>query len=393
MSFRASVAYGAMAATLVVLAAAGAALSGCGDSASGHSAPETPASPATLAKVYAGAKGGTVIRLAPGAYGVFRGGTRKSAPVIVRGPVHGTATLAVRLAGAQNVVIDHVRVTDAHLDGAADVTISRSMFTGMTLVDAKRRRANILFTHNIFAHIDPCAQCYEGRLTVKGDERPDGVPVGVTIRDSRFGPGGTADGVQIVGTPYGVRIGPGNHFTDLAQSQASDAPHTDPIQLYGSSHTVITGNWMTGNSTGVMAPDGSDHERITNNVIQTTGYPWPLVMGGAKGDVITHNTLPGAGGTIEVDSSNDGESSDGVVVRDNVMAGVVNAHGGPATGVLQDYNLVAAGHRESHDVAGRPRFAGGAHPHSYAGYKLAASSPGRGRGSDSADPGIATRGD
>jgi hypothetical protein len=383
--------------TTAVLAALapGAALSGCGgstDASARQATPETPAMPATLAKVYAAAKGGAVIRLAPGAYGLFTGGARARQPVIVRGPVHGTATMAVRLAGRQNVVIDHVQITDAHLDGAQDVTISRSKFTGMTLVDATRRRANILFSHNVFARIDPCAQCYEGRLTVKGDERPDGVPVGVTIRDNRFGPGGTADGVQIIGTPYGVRIGPGNRFTGLTQSEVPDAAHTDPIQLYGSSHTVITGNWMHDNSTGIMAPDGSDHETITNNVIQTTGYPWPIVMGGAKGNTIAHNTLPGEGGTIEVDSSNGGEPSSEVVIRDNVMHGVVNARGRAPTGVLQDYNLVLSGRRGAHDVAGRPRFAGGAAPRIYAGFRLASSSPGGGRASGGTDMGIAVRG-
>jgi hypothetical protein len=384
---------GAAAAALIALAT-GAMLSGCGDGNADASSPpakETPATPATLAKVYKQAKGGAVIRLAPGAYGAFHGGDRKSAPVVVRGPVRGTATMAVQLSGPQNVVVDHVRITEARLDGAADVTISRSTFTGMNVVDATRRRANILFTHDHFAAVDPCSECYEGRLTVKGDEHPDGVPVGVTIRDSRFGPGGTADGVQVVGTPYGVRIGPGNRFTGLAQSSAPDAAHTDPIQLYGSSHTVITGNWMSGNSTGIMAPDGSDHELITNNVIQTTGYPWALVMGGAQGNVITHNTLPGPRGTIEVDTANGGDPSAGVVVRDNVMQGVINAHGGPATGVLQDYNLVLSGHREAHDVAGRPRFAGGARPRSYAGYALASHSPGHGRASDSGSIGITAR--
>jgi hypothetical protein len=393
LRFRKAGALGAAVASLVALAAGGAALSGCGGSADASSPPpkEMPATPATLAQVYAKAQGGAVIRLAPGDYGAFHGGDRKSAPVVVRGPVHGTATLAVQLSGPQNVVVDHVRITEARLDGAADVTIARSTFTGMNVVDATRRRANILFTHNHFAAVDPCSECYEGRLTVKGDEHPDGVPVGVTIRDNRFGPGGTADGVQVIGTPYGVRIGPGNRFTGLAQSQAPDSAHTDPIQLYGSSHTVITGNWMSGNSTGIMAPDGSDHELITNNVIQTTGYPWALVMGGAQGNVISHNTLPGPQGTIEVDRANGGDPSAGVVVRDNVMQGVINARGGPATGVLQDYNLVASGHREGHDIAGRPRFAGGARPRSYAGYALAATSPGHGRASDSGSVGIAPR--
>jgi hypothetical protein len=364
---------------------------GCGDGAGDATAKapgvrETAATPTTLAKVYGSAKGGAVIRLAPGAYGAFTGG-QKSATVTVRGPVHGTATMSVQLTGPQRLVIDHVTVTDAYLNGVQDVTIRRSTFTGQARVDATLRRAGILLSHNHFGAIDPCAECFEGRLTVKGDDHPDGVPVGITIRDNRFGPGGAADGVQIIGTPYGVRIGPGNRFSGLGQSQAQNAPHTDPIQLYGSTHTVITGNLITGNATGIMAPDGSDHETITDNVIQTTGYPWPIVMGGAHGNRIQHNTLPG-GGSVEVGLSNAGDPSVDVLVQDNVMRSVVDAKGGAATGVTQDYNLVLAGRVGPHDLRGRPRYRGGAQPRSFAGFRLAHSSAGRGRGSASSDIGI-----
>jgi Right handed beta helix region len=362
-------------------------LSGCGGAAvAEQSAKETPATPADLAKVYKNARGGTVIRLAPGDYGTFEGG-RKSSAVTVRGPVDGTATMRLQLRGEQQVVIDHVTIPGAYLDAASDVTIRRSSFTGMTRVDAFERDAHILFSHNQFHAVDPCEKCYEGRLTIRGDGQPDGRAVGVTIRDNRFGPGGTADGIQVIGVAEGVRIGPGNRFAGLGQSQLQGAPHTDPIQLYGSTRTVITGNWMSGNATGIMAPDGSSGEIITNNVIQTTGYPWPIVMGGAHRNLIAHNTLPG-GGSIEVDASNNGDPSSDVVVRDNTARAIVNAHGGPPVGVVQDHNLLVSGARGPHDVHGRPRFKGGAEPKSYAGYRLARSSAGRGRGSDGSDVGI-----
>jgi hypothetical protein len=355
---------------------------------------ETPATPRTLPAVYAKAKPGAIIRLAAGDYGEFAGGPRASggagAPVTVRGPVRGTATMAVTLTGRQNLVLDHLRIREAFLDGARDVTIRRSSFTGMARVDATERRAGILLTGNTFGPVDPCAECFEGRLTIKGDDRPDGVPVGVTIRDNRFGPGGTADGIQVIGTPYGVRIGPGNRFTGLAQSSAPGAVHTDPIQLYGSSHTVITGNWLHGNATGIMAPDGTDHDVITNNVIATTGYDWPIVLGGADGTVVQHNTLPGDG-AIEVGKDNRGRPSRGVVVRDNVAHAVEDSEGGPGQVAVQDHNLLASGHRGPADHRGRPRFSGGREPRNYAGFALARSSPGRAGASDGRDVGIKTR--
>ena len=382
-------------AVLVLLAVAAAGASGCGDVSSASDGAngnvrETPATPADFAKVYAKANGGAVIRLAPGEYGEFTGG-KKSAPVTVRGPVDGVAKLGLKLEGPQRLVVDHVTITDAYLNAATDVTIRRSTFVGMTRVDAFARRANILFSHDVFAAVDPCSTCYEGRLAVRGDDHPDGAPVGVTIRDCRFGPGGTADGIQIIGAAEGVRIGPGNRFAGLAQSQAPGAPHTDPIQLYGSNRTVITGNWMHDNATGIMAPDGSNNEIITNNVIETTGYPWPIVMGGALGNKVMHNTLPGSG-SIEIDKSNAGDPSTGVVARDNTARAIVNARGGTPVGVQQDHNLLAYGARGAGDVRGRPRFVGGAKPKSYAGFRLAHSSAGRRGASNGSDIGIAAHG-
>lgn len=376
----------ALAALATTATAGGTALSGCGAASADPPAHETPATPADLAKVYDKAKGGAVIRLAPGDYGTFTGG-KKATAVTVVGPEQGTATIGLQLAGEQHLVVDHVTIPEAYLNAARDVTIRHAAFTGMTRVDAFQRNAGILIEHSRFRAVDPCPTCYEGRLTIRGDGHPDGRPVGVTIRDNRFGPGGTADGIQIIGTAEGVRIGPGNRFAGLAQSQGQGAPHTDPIQLYGSTRTVITGNWIHGNATGIMAPDGSSGEIITNNVIQTTGYPWPIVMGGGHRNVIAHNTFPG-GGSIEVDRSNAGDPSSDVVVRDNAARAVVNAKGGTPVGVVQDHNLLAGGARGPHDVRGRPRFAGGADPTSWAGFKLARSSAGRRRGTDGSDIGI-----
>ena len=59
-------------------------------------------------------------------------------------------------------------------------------------------------------------------------------------------------------------------FTGLAQVSAT---HTDAIQLYGSSHTLITGNWLHDNSTGIMAPDTSDHDRDDAVVAEPVEQP------------------------------------------------------------------------------------------------------------------------
>ncbi|WP_027005875.1 right-handed parallel beta-helix repeat-containing protein [Conexibacter woesei] len=344
-------------------------------------AADVNATPSNFSSVFSAARAGDVIHLAAGDYGTFTGGS-KSGPVTITG---AGADMYANLGASQNLILDGLTIEGLATNGAKNLTIRNSTFTAATVIQTPTStpNANILIDHNTFANINVCSTCYEGRLAVRGYQNTQ--PVGVTISNNTFGPNGDADGIQIVGGAYGVQIGPGNEFHDLLQvSQA----HTDPIQLYGSTHTLITGNWLHGNATGIMAPDGSDHETITNNVIQTTSYPWPVVMGAAEGNVVSHNVFPGSGGTVEVDKSNAGDASSGNTVKDNVLANVANSTGGAPQGTTSDYNLASGGTRGSHDIKARPTFAGGSSPTSWAGYALAAGSTGTGKADDGTAMGI-----
>jgi hypothetical protein len=346
-------------------------------------AADVNATPSTFSSVFSAARAGDVIHLAAGDYGTFTGGS-KSGPVTITGAGAG-AEMYANLGASQNLVLDGLTIEGLATNGAKNLTIRNSAFTAATVIQTPTStpNANILIDHNTFSNINVCSTCYEGRLAVRGYQNTQ--PVGVTISNNLFGPRGDADGIQIVGGAYGVQIGPGNEFHDLLQvSQA----HTDPIQLYGSTHTLITGNWLHDNATGIMAPDGSDHETITNNVIETTSYPWPVVMGAAEGNVVSHNVFPGSGGTVEVDKSNSGAASSGNTVKDNVLANVANSTGGAPQGTTADYNLASGGTRGSHDIKARPTYAGGSSPSSWAGYALAAGSTGTGRADDGTAMGI-----
>jgi hypothetical protein len=290
------------------------------------------ATTSTFSSVYSSAQGGDTIHLAAGDYGTWSPSSSKSSTITIT-PQSGARVTMYPSIYVSNVKLDGLVLNGAYFNGAKNLTVVNSTVTAMMRVDTPTSapNANVLIDHNTFSGINVCSTCYEGRLAIRGYENTQ--PVGVTVSNNLFGPGGDSDGIQIVGDAYGVQIGPGNEFRGLAQ--VSEA-HTDALQLYGSSHTLVTGNWMHDNSTGIMAPDGSDHETITNNVIQTTGYPWPIVMGNAVGNTITHNVLPGSGGTIELDKSNGGAASSGNVVTDNVVAGVTNASGGAPRGASVD---------------------------------------------------------
>ena len=158
---------------------------------------------------------------------------------------------------------------------------------------------------------------YEGRLTIRGYDNTQ--PVGVTITNNHFGGGGCSDGIQVVGDAYGVRIGPGNKFTGIRQG--SCGAHVDPIQFFGGTATVVTGNYFHDNgdgSGGIMSPDGDDSYTVKNNVFAETGaYPYAIAGGGCANCVYTHNVFINAGAVIG--TGNGGSVSTNGIARDNVF--------------------------------------------------------------------------
>ena len=160
----------------------------------------------------------------------------------------------------------------------------------------------------------------------------DTAPVGVTISNNRFGGGGESDGVQLTGDVYGVQIGPGNEFTGLKQ-QSGFTAHVDPIQFYGERHTLVTGNYFHGNSTGIMAGDLIDDATIVNNVFVTDGeYPDQIVIGGGTEDAVRHNTFAG-GASVRLGAVNVSPSV-GETVTDNVLTGGIRLTDGQSASVL-----------------------------------------------------------
>jgi hypothetical protein len=114
-------------------------------------------------------------------------------------------------------------------------------------------------------------------------------------------------------------------------------------------------------------------------------YPWSIFAGGAHNWTIQHNTFAG-GGDVRFEVFN-GYTPSGNLVRDNVFT----AGGGISTSSsgygANDHNL-NAGQSGNGNVTGTPVFVGGSNPTSYAGYRLASGSPGKGAASDGTDMGI-----
>ena len=255
------------------------------------SAAELHATPASFGSVFAAAQGGDVISLAAGDYGSFGGGS-KPAVVTIRPEPGAAVSMAVSFSSASNLRLEGLTVRGATIGGSTrNVTIAGSAFTEAALVDTTQGmvNANIVFDGDRFSGINVCSTCYEGRLTIHGSKSVNTQPVGVTVQNSLFNGGGNSDGIQV--GSYGVQI-LNNEFTDLHQGDPNLA-HTDALQLYGQSHTVVRGNYMHNVATGIMSPDGADHEDIENNVIITEGYASGIVLG--PGQRVHHASQHAAG--------------------------------------------------------------------------------------------------
>jgi hypothetical protein len=353
------------------------------------SAATLAATPLNFGAVFNSAQGGDTILLASGDYGRFPGGSKPSTVTIM--PQSGaTPVMDVDFNPASFIRLEGLTIRDLDIAGNTNnVTVANSRVTGGTVIRTEAMNgANVVLDRNTHADIDVCNGCYEGRITLPG-KGP--TPSGVTIRNSLFS-GGNADGIQ--NGSRGTQI-VGNEFVNIRES---NGVHTDAIQLYGSSSTLVHGNWIHATSSGIRAPDGMDHEIIQHNVIQPGNHPFALEVGSDDGSIIRHNTLPDGAcsfnlrcGIIAIGSKPSDDAGRGTIVKDNILGEVsVGGGNGAATIAEQDYNLIANGPlRGSHDLRGKPTYLGGSAPATFVGFELANGSLGSSNASDGTDRGAA----
>ena len=341
--------------------------------------------PSSFGSAIDSANPGDVLVLASGSYGTFSGENKPGAVTIKAAP-GANPSMQLRFRSAANLVFDGITFQGIEMSGSTHgITVRNSTINGQTVLrTGELQNANILFDHNVHPSWDKCNGCGEGRVFLP---QKTSQPSGITIQNSKFGPGGDSDGIQ--NGSRGTRI-LNNEFASIRQIQGG-AAHADAIQLYGSADTLIQGNWFHDVSVGIMAPDGADHERIFDNVIQATS-PYAIQLGSDDGSVIRHNTLPDGRceynkrcGIISLGHKSGQPESRGTVIDDNILA-EISWQG--TTVQSEDYNLFAVNiGRGGHDTKGMPTYVGGSSPTSYAGFRLAPGSNGKGTASDGSDRG------
>jgi hypothetical protein len=319
--------------------------------------------------------------------------------VIVRPIAGATATMGdVTLASVAHLRLSGIGGTlksgSTHISGASHHdTLDHIVYTACVRFDGTRSSSHMLMNHdrldNLGVGLAGC-DMGEGRLQVE-DGDVAGMRTGwLVISNSHFGGEGSdcSDGVQLGGD--GVKVGPGNEFTGIYQRNCTT--HADPIQVYGGQHSIITGNWFHDNgdgSGGLMAGFYSDYISVTNNVfVCDCIYPYSFYAGADRHILVQHNTFAG-GGELHFEATN------GVVPCCNSVKDNVFTSGGGITTDGSNYGTnshnLNAGKPGTGNLTGKPIFVGGKKPTSYAGYRLAPRSRGKGAASDGGDMGIRPR--
>jgi hypothetical protein len=208
----------------------------------------------------------------------------------------------------------------------------------------------------------------------------------VTIRDSKFY-GGLSDGIQ--NGSYGTKI-IGNEFHDITPGSPSGV-HADAIQLYGSSHTVIQGNYMHDmpEVPFIMAADGTDHELIVDNVVEGSSHGYPYItLFSDDSSIVRHNTFADGAcafnircGVLRLGNKDSDDRGHGTVIEDNIL-GKIQIEGS-TTIARRSHNLLANDSPSGPgEIRGKPTYVGGSAPRTRLGYRLKSGSLGIRKASD-----------
>jgi hypothetical protein len=350
------------------------------------------ATPANFTTQISAATSGQTVCLATGNYGTWTG-TSKS--ITVRNAAGASPTMMVNFdTGVGNFTLSGITIGDGQMvgssapnliaSGAHDITIRDSNFTSQIIIRGTTASANILLDHNTHNDIfSSCWQCEAGRVEVAGG--------GLTIQNSML-KGGDSDGIQI-GSTLQVKI-LNNELYEICEKGIN---HTDFIQWFGGTNSIVRGNWLHSVApcaTQVLSAfDSTAGNLIEDNVVDTNSRPWSIELYSDESSIVRHNTFVYGScdfslpcGQIGLDHKSTDDPSRGTEIYDNIATRLDNI--GNEAVARRDHNMMRTT-ALSGDFLGTPVFAGGgAHPTSYAGYRLAPGSPGKGAASDGLDVGI-----
>ncbi len=351
------------------------------------------ATTANFASQVTAATAGQTVCLASGDYGTWQGTNKAITIAAAPGQTptmkysFGTGDSGFTLRGMSNM--------GGLVNGTANnITVRDSTFsTTATFVTDSMTNANIVFDNNQHP-----AFVGTTRIHAYDNGSARATPTGVAIKNSVFNnPGniqGGADGVRCDGSSIEIS---GNDFSGVRDADSGN--HGDPIQIYGGVGCVIRGNFfhdMINSATCSLGQwDGGESNIFENNVVHTGGCYEAVAFMADHNSLVAHNTFvaPPSGclanpqaecGSLFIGAKS-GFSGSGTVIRDNVMTYI--SVGNSAT-FSSHHNLCQTSCGGTGGITGTPTMVGGAHPTTWAGFKLAPGSPGYGAASDGLNMGI-----
>jgi len=359
---------------------------------------QTLSAGANLSSAMSSAAPGSTLCLNSGSYGVVSlSNVVKNPRVTVRSVTGQDATFSVNTTnGANGFIFDSVTLTGWLVTGSTtrNITVRNTRFTGQANLSlCGVVSANLLIDASTFVDINVGVDSPEGRLHIAQPGCPGSQSVGVTVTNSLFentgtGTVGESDGIQVGAN--GVVIGPGNIFRGIRQANFSR--HVDALQLYGQSHTTITGNFFVNNTIDVGIYDGGSQETITNNVFNTpSGTAQHLQIGGVSTMTFTHNTFRNTQ-TISYSTKPENTANNNWLVQDNIFVNTDLVFGSGqqvCNNCTYNNNLFDAQSTQlgTNRILGSPTWVGGSSPSTLADFELAVGSLGKNAATDGQDVG------
>jgi hypothetical protein len=360
----------------------------------GHAASSTPtavpspgdgpcnlnATPSSFASQVSAASAGQVICLASGNYGTWNG-VKKA--VVIKAATDATPNMRVNFnSSVGGFVLDGMNGMGGKSVNAKNFTIRNSVFSDT--IDIEVTDGDILLDRNTHDwHAVYAKGSYNAKVRVQNDTAAFS---GVTVQNSTFR-NGDLDGIHL---GAGINI-LNNIFDNLCDVGTN---HTDNIQFEGGTGGRIAGNYVYASlsceTQGIASFDGGTVGVIIEDNVIDISRKYGIEFYADKNSIIRHNTVlyrasgcaGGECGYIDINRKPANPAGVGTQVYDNIA---IVSFGNGSTGISTNNMFYKAA--TGSNFTGRPVYVGGASPTSYAGFKLAPRSPGKGRASDGTDVG------
>jgi hypothetical protein len=357
----------------------------------------------SVASAISSAAGGSTICLAAGNYGSLNLSVNKSAMVRVAPAPGVSASQAVlgwvNTGSSSNLAFVGLTVGGFQIGvgqsaSGSHIHFIHDVITSPSCIYEGTDNEDVLIDHDSFNALG--RSCSEGRLGIENTSQNGSSGSGVVISNSVFenepsNSANASDGIQLTYNANGVQIGPGNVFNNFDEDNCGST-HCDPIQFYGAgvNNSIVNDFFCCNNSDGgIFISNSGGHLTLSQNIFGASRGNDPVMAGGTH-DVVDHNTFtPGWALDQNCDNMSGVCPTNETDTNDIMDVSLKNGYGTTSESTWTvNHDLSGGSLPGSGSITGKPTFAGGAHPTTCAGFKLASSSLGNNAAAGGSDMGV-----